>query len=137
MCPYLVTTYSLLSQWRCPACESHKDPGRSQHTLQSFYPSTTLVIQGGIEFDGKLKIQIYLTLKPRLVEYQSRLTQFTFHCGFVVILLLRETLRDFLIQCSNKEKIQKKRFKIAAAGCSRVHSCMNTHGSYCMWNAYK
>lgn len=47
LCPHLVTTYSLLSQWGCPACESHKGPERSRHTLQSSCPSNTLVIQGG------------------------------------------------------------------------------------------
>lgn len=41
----------------------------------------------------------------------------------------------FLFNSSKDWK--KERLNIAAAECRVVHSCMNTRGSCCMWNAYK
>lgn len=142
-----MTTYSLLSQWGCPACESHKGPGRSRYALQSFCPSNTLVIQGAIEFGGKLKnVDLSHSLKQRLGQ---SISQDWLGLLFIVDLLHfcysekyppRRNTEGFSCSIHQQGKRRGKketRLKIAAAECRGVHSCMNTQGSYCMWNAYK
>lgn len=63
LCPYLVATYSLLSQWGCPACERHKSSERCGPALQSSRPSNAFVIRRSHRvWRRRLKAWIDLTL---------------------------------------------------------------------------